>query len=338
MSRVAFTVGGGLAVESAMKIALRNRTGSKEFIALWDAYHGSIFSAASASWIATQASGQFTGQQNFLPVLHTVHRVPNPYCYRCYFGQEPDTCNLMCAEMLRLTLQRGVNGPAAGVMLEPIQASGGQIIFPRKYLERVRQICDEFGVPLIYDEIQTYCRIGEWFAAGYYQVPPDVIVLGKGLGAGFPIAAIIIADKFEGFSMKAEDLHTFANNSVSQVAAAKLIEIIQRDQVLENVRQMGAYLADGLRRLQLEFPEMGDIRQAGLHVGIEFVRDPKTKEPTVDKCIQIRDEGMKLGAIFGLGGARRNVLKIKPPLILKRDEANQILDILKRAMQRVLRG
>jgi len=125
MSRVSFTVGGGPAIESAMKIALRNRKGSKEFIALWDAYHGSIFSAASASWIATQASGQFTGQQNFLPLLHTVHRVPNPYCYRCYFGQNPGRCNLMCAEMLRLTLQRGVNGPAAGVMLEPIQASGG---------------------------------------------------------------------------------------------------------------------------------------------------------------------------------------------------------------------
>jgi len=193
-------------------------------------------------------------------------------------------------------------------------------------------------VPLIYDEIQTYCRIGDWFAAGYYQVPPDIIVLGKGLGAGFPIAAIIISDKFEGFSMKAEDLHTFANNSVSQVAAAKLIEIIERDHILENVRRMGAYLADGLRRLQQEFPEMGDIRQAGLHVGIEFVHDPKTRELAEDTSVRIRDEGMKLGAICGLGGARRNVLKIKPPLILKPDEADQVLDILKQAMQKVLRS
>lgn len=337
MDRVSFTVGGGLAVEAAMKVALKNRPGAKEFIALWDAYHGTVLGAASASWIATQASGKFTGQQHFLPLLHTVHRVPNPYCYRCYFGQQPDRCDLMCAEMLRLTIQRGVNGPAAGFILEPLQASGGQIPAPKRYLERVREICDEYGVPLIFDEIQTFCRIGEWFAASYYGVTPDVIVLGKGLGAGLPIAAIIIRDSIEGFSMKAEELHTFANNSLAQVAAIKLLEIIERDRVLENTRRMGAYLAEGLRRLQKDFPEMGDIRAVGLHIGIEYIEDPKTKEPAVEKSIRIRDEGMKLGAIFGLGGARRNVLKVKPPLIVTQEEADEILDILRRAMQKVLR-
>ncbi|HUW11020.1 MAG TPA: aspartate aminotransferase family protein, partial [Anaerolineae bacterium] len=228
IDRVSFTVGGGPAVEAAMKIALKNRPGSKEFISLWDAYHGSIFSAASASWIATQASGKFTGQQHFLPLLHTVHRVPNPYCYRCYFGQKPQSCDLMCAEMLRLTIQRGVNGPAAGLILEPIQASGGQIIFPKRYLQRVREICDEYSVPLIFDEIQTFCRIGEWFAADYFGVTPDIIVLGKALGGGLPIAAILIRDTLEGFSLSAEELHTFANNSVSQMSSAKMLDIIER--------------------------------------------------------------------------------------------------------------
>ncbi len=337
LDRVSFTVGGGPAIEAAMKIALRSRPGSREFVSLWDAYHGTIFSTASASWIATQASGQFTGQQNFLSALHTVPRVPNPYCYRCYFGQEPNSCDLMCAEMLRLTLQRGVNGPAAGVLVEPIQASGGQIILPRRYLVRVREICDEFGVPLIYDEVQTYCRIGDWFAADHYGVTPDIIVLGKGLGAGLPIAAIIVGDRMEGFGPNTEELHTFANNSLAQVAAARQIEIIQRDGILENTRRMGEYLADGLRRLQGEYPEMGDIRAVGLHIGIEYVEDPKTKEPAVDKCIQIRTEGMKLGAIFGLGGVRKNVLKVKPPLILQQHEADEILDILHRAMEKVLR-
>jgi 4-aminobutyrate aminotransferase-like enzyme len=338
LNRVSFTVGGGPAVESAMKIALRNRPGSKEFLALWDGYHGTIFSTASASWIATQAAGEFTGQQHFLPLLHTVIRVPNPYCYRCPFNQSPESCDLMCAEMLRMTLQRGVNGPAAGLLLEPIQASGGQIILPRRYLQRVREICDEFGVPLIYDEIQTYCRIGDWFAAGAFGVSPDIIVLGKGLGAGLPIAAIVIDDKLEGFGPKTEDLHTFANNSLAQVAAAKQIEIIQRDGVLDNARRAGAYLADGLRRMQQEYPEMGDIRALGLHIGIEFVRDPKTKEPLEAETIQIRAEGLKLGAIFGLGGVRKNVLKVKPPLILTTDEADEILGIVEGAMRRVLRS
>lgn len=337
LDRVSFTVGGGPAVEAAMKIALHNRPGAKEFIALWDGYHGTVFGAASASWIATRAAGGFTGQQHFLPMLHTVHRVPNPYCYRCLFDQEPESCDLMCAEMLRHTIQRSVNGPAAGVILEAIQASAGQIIFPKRYLERVREICDEFEVPLIFDEIQTFCRIGEWFAADYFGVTPDVIVLGKGLGGGLPIAAIIIRESLEGFSMKAEELHTFANNSLSQVAAIKQIDVIERDGILENTRQVGAYLAHGLRELQEEFPQMGDIRAAGLHIGIEYVHDPQTKEPAVEECLQIRKEGMKLGALFGLGGVRKNVLKVKPPLITTREEADEVLDILQQATQKVLR-
>jgi 4-aminobutyrate aminotransferase-like enzyme len=338
MGRVSFTVGGGPAVEAAMKVCLHNRPGAKEFISLWDAYHGSTFAAASLSWIATQASGHFTGQTTFLPMLHTVHRAPNPYCYRCIFNQQPESCDLSCAEMLRYTIQRSVNGPAAGVILEPLQASGGQIIFPKRYLVRVRAICNEYGVPLIFDEIQTFCRIGDWFAATYYDVSPDIIVMGKGLGAGLPIAAIIIADGLEGFTMKAEELHTFANNSLAQVTAIKLIDVIEQEDLLENTRRMGAYIEKGLRELQRDYPEMGDIRAIGLHIGIEFVEDPVTKKPTVDKCVAIRDAGMKLGAIFGLGGAHRNVLKIKPPLIVNQSEADEILDIVHRAMQRVLRN
>jgi len=337
LERVSFTVGGGPAVEAAMKIALKNRPGAKEFIALWDAYHGSLFSAASASWIATQAAGSFTGQQHFLPMLHTIHRVPNPYCYRCYFGQKPETCDLMCAEMLRLTLQRGVAGPAAGLIMEPVQASGGQIIFPKRYLQRVRQICDEYGVPLIFDEIQTFCRIGEWFAAEHFGVTPDIIVLGKALGGGLPVAAIIIRQGLEGFSLKAEELHTFANNSLAQVSAIKMLDIIERDGLLANTRRMGAYLADGLRRLQVDFPEMGDIRAVGLHIGVEYVEDAEGKAPAVESCARIRDEAMKIGAIFGLGGARKNVLKVKPPLIITQDEADEVLDVLRQAMQKVLR-
>ena len=336
LDRVSFTVGGGPAVEAAFKIALRNRPGSKEFISLWDAYHGTLMSAASASWIATQASGAFTGQRHFLPMLNTVHRVPNPYCYRCPFGQEPGSCDLMCAEMLRLTIERSVNGPAAAFIVEPIQASGGQIPLPVRYLRRVREICDEYGVLLIFDEIQTYCRIGDWFAATHYDVRPDIIVLGKGLGGGLPIAAIMIRDHLEGFSLKAEELHTFANNSLSQVAGAKQIEIIERDNILENTRCMGVYLANGIQRLQHDYPEIGDIRAVGLHIGVEFV-DPETKAPTDEECIRIRQEAMGLGVIFGLAGVRKNVLKIKPPLIVNREEADEILDALESAMRKVLR-
>jgi len=339
LNRVSFTVGGGPAIEAALKIALKNRKGAINNICLWDAYHGSTLTAAGASWTATKAAGKFTGVLNYLnDVCNSFVRVPNPYCYRCYFGQKPESCNLMCAEMLKHTLERGVNGPAGGVVIEPVQASAGQIPCPQKYLKRVREICDEFETLLIFDEIQTYCRIGEFFAAHYFGVEPDIIVLGKALGAGLPIAAIIIHDKLQGFEINAEELHTFANNSLSQIAALKQIEIIIRDNLLENTRKVGKYILDNLILLQKEYPEIGDIRQVGLHIGIEMVESPETKKSlSVEKSKQIKSIAMEKGIILGTGGFRKHLLKIKPPLITNMHEADEIMDAFGSALKDVLR-
>jgi len=336
LNRVSFTVGGGPAIEAAMKIAYKNTQPSRDFICLYDSYHGSTLGVMGASWISTRASGKLAGGSRFLGLTKPFVRVPNPYCYRCPLGLKRESCAIACAQMLRLTLERGIAGNAAGVILEPIQASGGQIIPPREYLEVVRQICDEFNVPLIFDEIQTYARTGQFFGADYFGVTPDIIALGKGFGAGLPIAAIIVSDKLKGFDPDAEELHTFANSSVGQVAAAKLIELLENG-VLENTRRMGEYMRCGLKKLQAEFPEMGDIRVAGLHIGVEFVRDPENKEPLHAEGKAIREEGIKAGVIFGLGGPRTNVLKIKPPLIITETECDEVLDKLRIAMTRVLR-
>ncbi|MBI3945995.1 MAG: aminotransferase class III-fold pyridoxal phosphate-dependent enzyme [Armatimonadetes bacterium] len=328
LNRVSFTVGGGPAIEAAMKIAVRNNPAASEFISLWDGYHGTTLGTMGASWISTRARGSFSGGSFYTSLTRNFTRVPNPYCYRCPLGQTPGQCKLDCAHVLRKTLERGINGPCAGVIMEPLQASGGQIPFPKAYLQEVRAICDEFKVPLIFDEIQTYMRIGSYYAANYYGVEPDIICLGKALGAGLPIAAIIIADHLRGFGPEVEELHTFANNQVSQAAGLKLIEIIQRDDVLENANTQGAWFAAQLRELQKRYPEIGDIRQVGMHIGVEFVADPETKRPLDDETPKIRQEGIARGALFGLGGVRRNVLKIKPPLIITRREAEEVMAIV----------
>ncbi len=221
--------------------------------------------------------------------------------------------------------------------MEPIQASAGQIILPQRYLQGLRELCDDYETLLIFDEIQTYARIGEMFAADYFGVTPDIIVLGKSLGAGLPLAAIIISDELEGFSPDSEELHTFANPSLSMVTAAKQIALLE-EWVLENCRTMGTYLADGLTAMIAEYPEIGDVRQVGLHIGVEFVRDPETKEPLKEEAVAIRKAGFENGIIFGLGGVRRNVLKIKPPLIVNQAEADEILDRFERSMKAVLRA
>lgn len=325
LDRVSFTVGGGPAIEAAMKIAVKNREGAGEFICLYDSYHGVTLGTMGASWVSTMGSGNFIGGSRFNRITRQFIRVPNPYCYRCPLGLEPKTCDMMCLTLLRLTIEKAINGPTAAIILEPLQASGGQIIFPKKYLEGVRKICDEFGIVLVYDEIQTYARIGEFFAHEYYGVEADIIALGKGLGAGFPIGAIIIRDTLKGFDPDSEELHTFANNSVSQVAALKLIDTLERG-VLDNCRKMGEYLGRGLKELQKEFPEMGDVRQAGLHIGVELVKDPVTKEPATELLFAVRKAGFDNGIIFGVGGMAKNVLKIKPPLIITQDEADEVLE------------
>ena len=195
----------------------------------------------------------------------------------------------MCAKMLELTLDKGVTGPPAGVIVEPLQASAGMIPCPKRYLERVREICDQHEVPLIFDEIQTYLRIGTYFAAQYYGVTPDIIGLGKAIGGGLPLGATLIRDGLVGFEPDAEELHTFAANTLSIVGAIKLIEIVQRDKLLDHANRMGSYFRQALADLQQDYPEIGDIRQVGLHIGVEMVADPQTKRPLDAATRQIRD-------------------------------------------------
>jgi 4-aminobutyrate aminotransferase-like enzyme len=331
LNRVSFTVGGGPAVEAAMKIALKNREGAQEFICLYDSYHGVTLGTMGSSWVSTMASGKFIGGARFNRITKQFIRVPNPYCYRCPLELDQKKCEMMCLKLLRLTVQKGINGPVAGILIEPLQASGGQIIFPQEYLRGARSICDEYGIVLIFDEIQTYARIGNFFANGYYGVEPDIIALGKGLGAGFPIGAIIISDKLKGFEPDSEELHTFANNSVSQVAALKLIDILEKG-VLENCKRIGNYLGNELKSMQKEYPQMGDVRQAGLHIGIELVKDPVTKEPWTDLLTAVRTTGFKNGIFFGVGGMAKNVLKIKPPLIISKQEADEVLERFRKSI------
>jgi len=337
LNRVSFTVGGGPAVEAAMKIAIKNRPGAQEFLCLYDSYHGTTLGTMGASWQSTLAGGKLMAPASYNRLTKQFIRVPNPYCYRCPLGQKPDSCGMLCLRVLRSTIERGVNGPVAGILMEPLQASGGQVIFPKEYLQGVRTICDEFGIVMIYDEIQTYARIGTFFASEYYGVPPDIIVLGKGLGAGFPIGAIIIRDTLEGFSPETEELHTFANSTVAQVAGMKLIDLLENG-VLDNCRAMGERIGKGLREMQKEFPVIGEVRQAGLHIGVELVKDPASRAPAPELFTAIRKKGFENGIIFGLGGTAKNVLKIKPPLIVSKDEADTILHLFQKSLRAALNG
>lgn len=347
LNRVAFSTGGGPANELALKIALKNREGSMNFISLWDAYHGNTFSTLAATLTSslhpcTTPPASWHGKHNptwsFLTNIgnHFV-RVPNPYCYRCPFNQQCESCDLTCARMLEMTIQKGVLGPVAGLILEPIQSGGGQIPLPQKYLKRVRKICDEYGIILIFDEVQTYAKTGKFFASEYYGVEPDIITTGKGIGGGFSLAAIIIHDRLKGFETVTEDLNTFTNNQVTMAASLKSIEIIERDHLLDNAAKMGRYLELGFTKMQKEFPEIGDIRAVGLAIGVELVVDPKTKVPlSYETTKKITDAAFTRGIIAQI--ARENVIKVKPALIINKEEADTVLGVFEECFREVLRA
>lgn len=347
LNRVAFSVGGGPANETAFKIALKNRKGSRNFITLWDAYHGNTFSTIGATFVTTLYGGHTTYPDswddvsspawNFMSnISNNFIRVPNPYCYRCTFNQKCESCDLMCVEMLRNTIIKGVVGPVAAVVVEPIQSGGGQIPLPKKYLKRVREICDEFGIILIFDEIQTYAKTGKFFAAEYYDVEPDIITFGKGIGGGFSLAGIIIHDKLEGFEEVVEDLHTYTNNQVTMAASLKSIEIIERDNLLDNAANMGRYFVQRFTEMQKEFTEIGDIRAAGLLIGIEMVKDPVTKEPLESSVTEkILSACVSKGLLFQI--ARENIIKIKPAMTINKSEVDIAMDIFYEAFKEVLR-
>ncbi len=336
LNRVSFTVGGGPAIEAAMKVCTKNVDLARDFVCLYDSYHGATLGVMGASWISTHARGVYSGGSRFLGLTRPFIRIPNPDTYRNPFGVDAETYVDMCLTMAREVFERGIAGRPAGVIVEPIQASGGQLILPQRYLAGLRALCDEYETLLVFDEIQTFARIGRMFAADYFGVTPDIIVLGKGLGAGLPLAGIIISDRLEGFGPDSEELHTFAHPSLSMVAAAKLLAMLEAG-VLDNCRTVGDYLGARLRAMMGEYPELGDVRQAGLHIGVELVRDPVTREPLPAAAAAIREAGMARGIILGLGGVRPNVLKVKPPLIVTRAEADEILERFEASLRAVLR-
>jgi len=333
MNRVLFTIGGGASIEAALKVAIINRPQAHNFISLYGGYHGTSFMATGASHTGTMATGKYHGGATLAHFSQNFIRVPAPYYYRPYFEvctkDDVDEVDRRCLQELEMQIKYGSTGPVCALVMEPLQASGGQLIFSKNYLQGVRDICSKHNIILIWDCIQTaFGRLGDWSASNYYGVTPDIMVLGKSMGSGYPINAIVISDDIEGVKMDGIDLHTFGNNQVSQVAALKQIEIIERDNILDNVRSVGGYLKDELVNLQKDWPQMGDVRAIGFHIGIEFVTDPETRGPDYEGCTKMRETGFSNGIIFGVGGTGEGkaVLKIKPPLITTKNQADEILE------------
>ncbi|MFN3309441.1 MAG: aminotransferase class III-fold pyridoxal phosphate-dependent enzyme, partial [Anaerolineales bacterium] len=179
LKKVTYALSGSDANEGAVKLALRNRSGNT-FVTLMDAYHGRSLAMINFSW--PHPNNRFTF---FSP---PIIRIPQAYCYRCPLKLTYPSCQLACVEVARDMILRGAPEPPVALMMEPFQGNGGMICFPPDYFGAIRKLCDDLNMLLIFDEIQTgFGRLGTWFAAEYYDVIPDILVFGKGVGGGFPL-------------------------------------------------------------------------------------------------------------------------------------------------------
>ncbi len=324
LKRVAFTLSGSDAIEGAMKLAMRNRDGASTFLSLWEGYHGRTFATMAVSWPhPDNIFGRWMG-----PVV----RVPAPYTYRNPFGEgmTDEQCVDACIDYTRSAILHAVDGPIAGLIMEPFQGNGGMVEFPASYHRRIRELCDEFGLVLIWDEIQTcFGRMGAMFAADLYGVVPDIMVIGKGLGGGFPISAILVSERLKGFK-PGDHSFTHAHFPPSMVAALATLDVLEEEGLIEKCRHMGDYFTSRLRAMQAGHVLMGEVRGPGLMIAIELVRDRETKEPARQEAAWVVREGMKRGVIFGeskyLGLG--NVVKIKPPFVITEAQADRVLAVL----------
>lgn len=324
LKRVAFTLSGSDAIEGAMKLAMRHRPGASTFLSLWEGYHGRTFGTMAASWPHPN--------NIFQRWMGPVVRMPAPYTYRCPFGEgmTDQECVDACVGYTRHAILHAVDQPIAGLIMEPFQGNGGMIEFPAAYHRAIRELCDEFGIVLIWDEIQTcFGRMGEMFAADLYGVVPDIMVIGKALGGGFPLSAMLVSDRLEKFK-PGDHSFTAAHFPPSMVAALVTMDVIKEEGLLEKSRHMGEYFTTRLRAMQDRHRLIGQVRGPGLMIGIELVRDRVTKEPARKEASWIVHEAMVRGVIFGeskyLGLG--NVLKIKPPFVISEAQADTVLALL----------
>ncbi|MFX1310701.1 MAG: aspartate aminotransferase family protein [Promethearchaeota archaeon] len=336
--------GGSLAVEAAVKFALiASRTGD-HFLTFRGGYHGNTLAMITAS----QPFHTITRFRPFGVDFFT--RVPQPYCYHCLwnyknglYGKKDPQCNLECFNLVKEYLMGLTSRKLAGVILEPWQAAGGHVPFPPDFLVKLREVCDEEKIFIIYDESQTgVWRTGKFFTlTEKYEkelsidVSPDMMCFTKAIGGGFPLGAMIVSNKIKKRFGPSEDHTTFCNAPIGCTAGLAAIMVIERAKIGENCEQRGIQITKRLKELQEKYENIGDIRGPGLFIGIELVKDQKSREPFTELMEEMLHEGVRQDIYFGpsmpyLSGTgkllKRNLIKIKPPLNITKEDADFICD------------
>lgn len=321
---------GSDAVEAAVKLAKYN-SHRIPLIAFEGAFHGMTAGALSLS------SG-LSFKEDFLPLVPEVHFIPYAYCYRCPFNRKPETCDLECANYLKHILEdphSGVGKPAA-VIVEAIQGEGGSIIPPPRFIPRIREICNEYHVLMVVDEIQAgFCRTGKMFAFEHTGIVPDIVTMSKALGGvGFPISCIAYKEELDKWP-PGKHIGTFRGNVLAYAAGEAALKFMVRNNLAEYASNLGQTMLSWLKEIEKGSKIVGEARGKGLMLAVELVKDKASKEPAPALAKKVRSICHRHGLLIEIGGHYFNVVRFLPPLVLTEELAIKGIEIFEDALREV---
>jgi 4-aminobutyrate aminotransferase len=325
--RVVFGNSGAEAIEAAIKIA-RYHTRRHRLIAFLGAFHGRTLGALSLT------ASKAVQRRGFGPLLAGVAHVPYPNPYHCPAGHRAPECECDCTEFMEKELFRTAVPPdeVAAIVVEPIQGEGGYIVPPPKFLGRLRQIADRYGILLIFDEVQCGMgRTGKMWACEHSGVVPDILVTAKGIASGLPLGVAVARAELMDWSPGAH-ASTFGGNPVACAAALETIRLLE-EKYVANAGRMGEYILGCLADWPHRHPFVGHVRGRGLMIGIELVKSQETREPNAEARDNVIKKAFHRGLL--ILGCGESTVRLMPPLIVEREQADIALEILDRCLSEV---
>ena len=328
LDKVFFANSGAEAVEGAIKLA-RYTTGRSALIAFQGAFHGRTYGALSLT-----ASKSYY-RERYEPFLPGVYHAPYPYPYRNPSGPGEEATLTYVFDFIEEMLDTRVPPRnIAAFIVEPVLGEGGYVVPPAGFMPRLRALCDQHGILLIADEVQSgYGRTGKMFACEHTGVVPDIMTLAKSIASGLPLSAVVASSKLMDQWEPAAHGSTFGGNPVSCAAGVATLEVFQREGILANATEKGNDLLRRLRRLQQQSPAIGEVRGLGLMVGVELVNPDGSPNKELQK--KIRQVCLDSGMVVLSCGPHDNVLRLVPPLNISQAELDEGWEILNGAFQEV---
>jgi len=325
LDRCFFMTTGSETTEAAIRL-MKRKTGRFEIVGFFGGFHGRTYSAASVGGLSSTKKG-------YGPTMPGAIRTPYPYCYRCPFKLQPRTCDFLCLDFLNEIVRANSTGSLAGVLVEPYMGSAGFIFPPDGWLKRLETWIREHDMLFTLDEVQaSYGRTGKMWAMEWENLQPDLLCIGKGIGSGIPVSCLAARSEVIGVLGVGEMSSTAGGNPVSSAAVLAVIDIMKSENLVENSLRIGTIMKKRLEEIQEKSRILGDVRGKGLVMGLELVKDKKTKEPAPDLTRQIIHRCAENGLLVGSVGIFGNVIRVAPPLIITESEAAESLEIMEKVL------